>query len=247
VTKARQQLVLLCTLPAMLLAGSVFGQSTRTRITTLEQQVITLERLLRNNQDTQTETLGRLEDLQLENQQLRNELETLQFESKRSADRARELYIDLDQRLVALSATAVAGGAASSNGAAKLSDADAYQAAFEFLKQGQYSKAGDGFTDFLADYPDSDLRDNAQYWLAESRYVNKDFAMALAQFQNVINQYPASRKIPDAWLKIGYCQYELEQWPTARTALTTVTSQYPDSTAAKLAAERLALMEREGV
>jgi len=69
---------------------------------------------------------------------------------------------------------------------------------------------------------------------------------ALAQFQVVLSAYPRSRKIPDALLKIGYSYYELEQWDGARSALQTVRDEHPDSTAARLAEQRLKRMDDEG-
>jgi tol-pal system protein YbgF len=246
---SKAQFAGLLVLPALLLVTPAGAQSTKQRLTQLEQQLDRMERILENGQEVQTDMLLRLQDLQNENQELRNEVETLQFESNRSVERQRELYIDLDQRLQGIEAggavNAAPGGVAAATGAA--SDSDAYQAAFDQLKQGNYPKAAAGFTQFLATYPDSGLRDNAQYWLAETHYVSKEFALALDGFQQVISQYPASRKIPDAWLKIGYCNYELEKWVGARTALNTLTTQYPESTAARLAKERLTLMDANGV
>ncbi len=248
--KTRLSIVL--ALPILLLSGHVQAQSTKQRLGTLEQQVFRLERILENNQEVQTDMLRRIQTLQSENQELRNEIETLQFESNRSVDRQRELYIDLDQRLQGLEAgtIATAGLAASSDGStpgtSSLVDREAYQLAFDQLKQGNYQKAGNAFTDFLATYTVSELRDNAQYWLAETNYVTKNFELALDGFQQVITQYPASRKIPDAWLKVGYCNYELEQWADARQALNTVSAQYPESTAARLAKERLVIMDGRG-
>ena len=66
-----------------------------------------LERITANN-DAQTDMLRRIKELQDENQALRNEIETLQFETVSSADRQRQLYIDLDQRMQALEAGGVA-------------------------------------------------------------------------------------------------------------------------------------------
>jgi tol-pal system protein YbgF len=231
------------------------AQSTKERLYLLEQKVGRLERIVANN-DSETEMLRKLKELQDENRALRNEIETLQFETVSSADRQRQLYIDLDQRMQALEAGGASGlaqaagvpgvGAASGTTAMTGSDTADYQAAFELLKQGRYAEAADAFTAFLATYTNSDLRDNAQYWLAETYYVTKDFPQALTGFQTVINTYPASRKIPDAWLKTGYCNYELKQWADAREALCIVASRYPETTAAKLATQRLTLMTSEG-
>ena len=72
------------------------------------------------------------------------------------------------------------------------------------------------FKQFLVTFPDSELADNAQYWLAESYYASQQFEQALADFEVVINDYPRSRKVPDALLKMGYCNYELKRWDAAR-------------------------------
>jgi len=217
----------------------------------LEQRLDRLERIVTNN-DSETELLRRIQTLQAENKALRNEVETLQFETQRSADRQRELYMDLDGRIQALesggSAASAASGATGNGGSTGLagSDRDDYQAAFELLKQGRYEEAATGFSSFLTNYPDSELRDNAEYWLAETHYVTEDFQAALAGFQSVITEYPSSRKLADAWLKVGYCNYEMSNWDEARQALNITRSRYSESTAARLAAQRLQLMDSEG-
>ena len=249
--KLTRKSTLVLTLAGMLLTQlPAHAQSTKQRITTLEEKTQRLERLLENQQAVQTDLLTRLQQLQQENQDLRNQVETLQFESNRNGDRQRELYLDLDQRMQTLEANpgavAGAGAAGAAAGAAKPSDAEVYQAAFNELRDGRYAEAANGFKAFLADYPDSELRGNAQYWLAESYYVQKDFSSALSGFQLVISDYPSSRKIADAWLKVGYCNYELDRMVEARQALTTAANQFPDSTASKLARERLTLMDASG-
>lgn len=245
-------------------AAPAIAQSTSERLQLLEERLGRLERIV-DNKDSATTMLKRIQELQTENQSLRNELETLQFETVQSADRERQLYLDLDQRLQALEAggaapantpgaSGVVGGTAgaapanngATSGGAAGTDQDAYAAAFDALKQGKYQEAEAGFRGFLEAYPGSELRDNAEYWLAETYYVIEDFPKALTGFQNVINNYPASRKVPDAWLKIGYCNYELQKWDDARVALTTAESRYPESTAAKLASQRLEQMRAEG-
>ena len=69
---------------------------------------------------------------------------------------------------------------------------------------------------------------------------------ALADFERVIREYPTARKVPDALLKMGYCNYELERWDKARAALTKVTEDHADTTAARLADQRLKRMVEEG-
>jgi tol-pal system protein YbgF len=153
-------------------------------------------------------------------------------------------------------AAAAGGGAgfASGSGAGALSGAGAapgpddkssYQAAFDLLKNSQYDRAITAFQKFLLAFPDSQLADNAQYWLGEAYYVNKSFPEAQDAFQRVVDKYPQSRKRPDALLKIGFCRYELQQWDSARQILTQVTTQFPGTPAAQLAQQRLDKMATE--
>src|SRR5579863_5404725 len=114
-----------------------------------------------------------------------------------------------------------------------------YNQAFDALKAGSYSVAITGFKQFLGTYPASPLAENAQYWLGEAYYVNRDYDAAAGAFRTVIRKWPDSRKAGDALLKLGYTQFEQKQFAAARATLQEVTKKYPGSDAAKLAAERL--------
>ena len=108
----------------------------------------------------------------------------------------------------------------------------------------KYVEAGAAFETFLVQFPTSPLADNAQYWLAETHYVRGQFAEALPEFRKVLEQYPQSAKLPDALLKVGYCQIELGDRDAARTSLQEVMRQFPDTTAARLASQRLTSLPR---
>ena len=189
--------------------------------------------------------------------EIRGRTETLEHQAEGTANRQRELYGDLDERIrtleeriqgVAANVSVLDGGSLAP-GQLPLpsgSDRDNYQAAFELLKQQRYEPAAMAFQQFLVSFPDSQLADNAQYWLAESYYVTDQFDDALKQFQVVIKQHADSRKVPDALLKMGYCNYELERWTDARAALVRVQSEYSETTAARLAEQRLNRMTEEG-
>ena len=123
---------------------------------------------------------------------------------------------------------------------------DAYRNAFLLLKQRRHEEAITAFEEFLASYPSSKYAGNAQYWLAEANYVTKRYDRALEEFQKVLDLYPTSSKVPDARLKMGYTYYELEQWEDARVTLTRLRAQFPNSTVAGLAQQRLERLEREG-
>ncbi len=123
---------------------------------------------------------------------------------------------------------------------------DAYRNAFLLLKQRRHDESISAFENFLSTYPNSKYSANAQYWLAEANYVTKRFDRALTEFQTVIDRYPTSSKLPDARLKIGYTQYELGQYEESRVTLTRLRAQFPNSTVAGLAQERLERLDKEG-
>jgi tol-pal system protein YbgF len=221
------------------------------KMTELDSRLLRLERVLANQ--SLLDLSQRLEAAQAEARTIRGQLEELQHSMQKTQDQQRELYGDVDRRLSALEGTgaAVAGAAVASRASSGLpvpqgDDRANYQAAFDLLKDGKYPEAISGFKQFLATFPDSALADNAQYWLGEAHYVTKAFPDALRDFRVVLEKYPDSRKIPDALLKIGYCNYELKNYPEARSALGQVVQRFGDTTAARLASQRLAKMDAEG-
>lgn len=119
----------------------------------------------------------------------------------------------------------------------------AYDAAFGMLREGDYEQAIARFQEFLTTYPDSRLAGNAQYWLGEAYYVTRDFPKAREVLANLGEKYPASDKLPDALLKLGYIHDELGEKAKARQVLQQVLKAYPDSQAAGLAERRLQTMQ----
>ena len=114
-----------------------------------------------------------------------------------------------------------------------------YQRAFKLLKESQYNQAIKAFKNFLADYPDSAYSDNAQYWMGEANYVMQKYELAINEYQALLNTYPDSQKVSHALLKIGYSYAELGNSADAKKTLKEVKKQYPGTTAARLADERL--------
>lgn len=212
------------------------------KLTEVDGRVLRIERVI-NNQSL-LELAQKNDALQNELRGLRGQLEELQHGLDTLRSQQRDVYADLDKRVQALEGTRSAQ--ASGGGAAQLIDRDAYQNAFNLLKDGKYSEAADAFTKFLVAYPQSGLLDNAQYWLGEAHYVLKEYPQAQRDFQSVLDMYPNSAKLPDALLKLGYTQYELKNYKDARASLKRVADQFPDSNSGKLAQQRLAKMTAEG-
>jgi tol-pal system protein YbgF len=217
------------------------------RLNDMDARLAKVERILGNQ--SLVELAQQLETLQADVRGLRGDLEQLQHSTETGRTQQRDLYVDLDKRLQALegaTSSAVPAGAKPATAGATGTDQGYYKTAFDLLKGGQYDKAITAFQQFLAAFPDSGLADNAQYWLGEAYYVNKNFDSALKSFHTVVDRWPDSKKLPDALLKVGYCNYELKHWAPAREALLEVTRNHADSPSAKLAAERLDRMDKEG-
>ncbi|MDB6090486.1 MAG: hypothetical protein JWN85_3270 [Gammaproteobacteria bacterium] len=218
------------------------------KLNDLDARVARIEHVISNQ--SLVELAQHLDSVQADVRQLRGRIEVLENSAETMRKQQRDLYSDLDKRIAALGGASggATGGVGATSGAsaapppappASSVEQTVYAQAFDSLKAGSYSVAITGFKDFLASYPASPLAENAQYWLGEAYYVNRDFDAASGAFRNVLQKWPDSRKAPDALLKLGYTQYELKKLPEARATLTQVTQKYPNSDAAKLANERL--------
>ena len=221
------------------------------KLAEIERRLAALERILASG--ALIDLTEQVDALQRQTAELRGRTGTLEHNADSTSGRQRDLYVDLDDRVRTLEQQASSRPASvSQDGLVNAlpapggTDRQNYEAAFELLKQQRYQVAGAAFAQFLVSFPDSQLADNAQYWLAEAYYVTDQFEDALGHFQVVLNGYPRSRKIPDALLKIGFSNYELGRWDGARVALQRVMADYPDSTAARLASRRLSRMDDEG-
>ena len=225
---------------AAALAFPAGAQSRGERLDTLEERMGVVERQLENQ--GLLEMQRQVATLDQELRRLRGELEQLQHDLERTRSQQRDQYVDLDTRLraaeTALNAAQATVPAASPEGE--------YQAAFNLLKDGKYDEAALALREFLARHRQHELASNAMYWLGEAHYVRRDYPAALAAFEGVLKDYPDARKSPDALLKAGYCQYELQRYGPARTALTRLVQEYPDSPAAAEARTRLERLNAEG-
>jgi tol-pal system protein YbgF len=210
----------------------------------------------------------RLDTLEAQLRETRGNTEVLQNGSEALRKQQRDLYADLEKRIAALEAnpqanpqaSGQAGAAAGasgmpgpSSGAASgaaattpVDDQAAYARAFDQLKSGEYRAAVTQFQAFMKNYPQSALLDNAQYWIGEAYYVTRDYDLAAKAFRAVGERWPASRKAPDALLKLGFTQFEQKRLTDARATLNDLVQRFPGTDAARLATERLAKLPAEG-
>ncbi|WP_456379948.1 tol-pal system protein YbgF [Thiolapillus sp.] len=235
----------------------------------LEQRLQRLERRVGHI----TELMLEVQALKRTNRELQGQVEEQQHALERMRKKQRELYLDLDERLGRLQSGRMSTTApvpqmqptesqpvvpapetASSEttpGSPVYPPADPaqeqadYNAAYGWLhpSKRRYKDAIAGFKAFLVKYPQSDLADNALYWLGESYYVTQDNKSALASFDRLLKEFPSSDKVPGALLKKGYILDAMGKREAARKMLQQVLDKYPSSSVARMAQARLKHMK----
>jgi len=115
-----------------------------------------------------------------------------------------------------------------------------YDRGYTLYHQGRYLDAEASFQRFLQAHGDSDLADNAQYWIGEARFARGDLRGALAAFRETVARFPEGNKVPDALLKAGQSLEQLGDREAARASYREVRDRFPGSAAAVVAEERLA-------
>lgn len=100
-----------------------------------------------------------------------------------------------------------------------LSDKQAYDNAYNLLKEGKYEQAEQSFLTFMEKYPDSTLLGNANYWLGESYYARQKWAEAAGLFADGFVKYKDNAKAPDSMFKLGLTMKQMGKTKEACTAL----------------------------
>ncbi len=123
----------------------------------------------------------------------------------------------------------------SDNGAAEA----AYRDAIAQIRRAEYPEAITSLRAFLERYPRHDYADNAQYWLGEAFYAQRQYEQSLVELRRVAELYPQGNKVPDAMLKVGYCHLAMGERDKGQSALREVIRLFPRSQPALLAAKKL--------
>lgn len=141
--------------------------------------------------------------------------------------------------------TILDGAGASSPEPPRPSARDAYESVLTKFRQGHLEAAQRGFSDFLVQYPGSDLAPNAQYWLGECYYGRRDYRRAIDAFNQVRQTYPRSEKVPAALLKASFAYLEVNERTRAAVLLREILESYPKSAEAGKAGAKLAQLEKK--
>jgi len=110
------------------------------------------------------------------------------------------------------------------------SEADSlYSSAYTDYLAANYPLAVSGFEEYLRLFPDTDLADNAQYWIGESHYSRQQYQLARTAFLDVPRRFPDAETVPDARFKAARCLVELGDGSRAVDELTRLIREHPTS------------------
>ena len=81
--------------------------------------------------------------------------------------------------------------------------------AIKLYDQEDYEEAVKEFESIILQYPGSSIIDDAQYYLAMTRFKREEYILAAYQFSRLIKSMPSSEFLPDAQFMLADCYYEL--------------------------------------
>jgi tol-pal system protein YbgF len=192
-----------------------------------------------------------IDDLRQELARMRGQNEVLLNRADNLERRQKDLYVDVDNRLRRIEQGQSQVEQLQSqlgqlqerlaqperNAAA---EKQAYEAALNQFKLGNYGSSIAAFQAFMSTYPSSDLVPSAQYWIGNGYYAMRDYKSAIAAQQKILASWPENAKAPDALWNIASSQTELGDVKGARETLKSLASRYPQSPLAEQARQRLA-------
>ena len=233
----------LLALPLATQAGILEDDEARKAILDLRAKVDQIQQdlkgqiALKSDKSAALDLVNQNEQLRAEIAKLRGQIEVLTNELSNTQQRQKDFYVDLDNRMRKLEPKKVTVDGKEAQ--VDPGEQKSYDSALALFKSGDYRNAATSFADFLRRYPESAYAAAVQYGLGNAYYAQRDCKSAIAAHQALVKNFSDSPKAPDAMLNIAVCHIELKEKPQARKALEALISQYPESSAAQTAAERL--------
>ncbi len=113
-----------------------------------------------------------------------------------------------------------------------------YRAALELVHGRQLERALAALTVFIERHPGHAHAEGARYWRAEVRYAQREYALALAGFEELLRIAPAHARAADALLKMGLCHQRMGDLARAHLVFQRLQRQFPDTEAARAASRQ---------
>ena len=212
---------------------------------------------------SQGELLLQIEQLRQETQALRGLMEELSYQLGQMSSDQKTRYLDLDQRLgelvriqkEAVVALPTQGGTAvvldpatpddttgqgiQAAAVPEISDQDAYNSAFQLIRERQFDDALVAMESFTQAYPDSELVLDARFWRGQVFDVLGRDQEAIEAFKSITLDAPDYRRILQVKVKLGKLLVKNQDLMNGRKILQEVITQAPESVEAGLASREL--------
>ena len=187
-------------------------------------------------------------------------MEELSYQLGQMSSDQKTRYLDLDQRLgelVRIQKNAVTaqstqmtpgtgsavdgsdGSVGNQNQAPQIADQDAYNAAFQLIRERQFEAALSAMESFVETYPDSDLVLDARFWRGQVFDVLGRDQEAIEAFKSLTLVAPDYRRILQVKVKLGKLLIKNQDVMNGRKILQEVITQAPESVEAGLASREL--------
>jgi len=195
----------------------------------------TMSSLQKSVQDVQANSGTRLDTMSTQVQGLSDNLE----EIKSRLGKVNQQLVDLQNSVQSIDARLAGGspsGAPPAAGPAAKPAADnnshppadtLYSNGLSDIQTGKNDLARSEFQDYLKYYGDTELASNAQFYLGEIAYSQRQYQQAVTEYDKVLTNYPKSFKLAPARYKKGMALIELSQKNAGVKELREVVKRYP--------------------
>lgn len=199
----------------------------------LERQIAELKRVLDSQAQNLATALNQIQEVLGEFQKIHG-----QVDSGLHADTAQDQLLQDNQRrlevledkipLLAIQLEELKTvGLLAPSSVKNLNEFQTYQKALSRVNAEDYKGAIVSLKAFLAENPKSPYAANAQYWIGESYYAQRDYPAAVSEYQKVVKKYPKHGKTPPALLKQGMSFFKMQSFTEAKDFLAKLVAQYP--------------------
>ncbi|MGA9657647.1 MAG: tetratricopeptide repeat protein [Asticcacaulis sp.] len=165
-------------------------------VVALQATVDTMSRKLDQQGGSLTTLIGQVEELQHQNQLLKQQIDNQNARIDtliKRADLADAHLSDLDAQLAPPPPPPASTGSASGD----------FEQAFNLMTSGKTNEAGSAFEAFTTSWPDSTQAPEAWYRLGQVRAINGDSSGAVAAYATALKGWPKASWAPEATVKLA--------------------------------------------
>ena len=173
----------------------------------------------------QVELLGMVETMQQEIAELRGTVEEQSHTIEMLQKQQQQRYLDLDKRMSELMLKPTPKTVTNASGDLLSAD-DLYAGAMALIKKKDFTNALVQLDLFAKTYPSHKLAANAFYWSGEVQLAEGNYALAIKQFEQVVELHADHNKAPDSHYKLAVAYDRSGDSVKAKQILTTVIKLY---------------------